>query len=881
MNLLNERGKELNNQPNDPQLLAQQDTASSKTDTQREQPQDVMYSGPVSNTGDVSTQIDTLNEQNSYTVDKVDSGLDNVSAGLSSVGDDITKSVGQMTDQLQQGMKDQTAVLSGISGSMSDMSYTQRRMFSMWEDMKNKPDVNKDVDYGKDILTSGQGSDGALGGQSGSGGGTGLADLAAGALAGIYGLKKLKERVFKSKKPTVSNKPGQTSTPSSTSTSTSTKTVNKPKVKPGKFKLGGPIGKMLTVAAAIAGASSFFGDDDEGDADEAYRIATGSYPTNTPSNDPAGVGKVSAHFESGNRGAGTVSTGQGDYGGVSYGTHQLSSKTGTVQNFLQGNKTYGDQFTGLLAGSQAFNDKWEDIAKQDKDFGSAQHDYIKTTHYDKQVQKLLNNNIDLSDRSSAVQEALFSTSVQFGANTNVVKNAVGQNSSEMTDEQIINAIQNYKIENNDKLFRSSSESVRQSTLNRATEEKMMLLAMARTPTMGATTPAATSTPSGADVAVGTVTSSTPLDVKIAGTDTAAINAVTEDTDMLGLAMVGATVATVAAPAIKKVDIGAIQNTTKKATEAVKVGASKASAMVTKTPKIDALKNSKAISTKIFSKASTVAKSLGRGASKAIPGLGVVVGGLEAHSVLTDDTTTDVEKQVAMGSLAGGTAAGTAGAILGQILIPIPGVGALVGGTLGYMLGDWLGGSAVEAAVVDVDVDNTSVSTPATSVNTQGDTTSTSSTTSVSPVTITPAALARKKAALNRVIVPQPSATNTTVSKQDRQTHSTDSVLYKDVTGTHTVNTSPAISIQQQAPLPVRTPVTTKREAENVNRSTYNDVKNVNVTNNVNPRRDKPVKDNKTVKTNQLVSTGSQKPTLDTTPIMVNDIGVTLINMGHI
>jgi len=50
----------------------------------------------------------------------------------------------------------------------------------------------------------------------------------------------------------------------------------------------------------------------------------------------ARLGALSAEFESGGRGPGTVSSGKGDPGGVSYGIYQLSSKAGTVAGFLSG-----------------------------------------------------------------------------------------------------------------------------------------------------------------------------------------------------------------------------------------------------------------------------------------------------------------------------------------------------------------------------------------------------------------------------------------------------------------------------------------------------------------------------------------------------------------
>ena len=54
------------------------------------------------------------------------------------------------------------------------------------------------------------------------------------------------------------------------------------------------------------------------------------------------LGDTSKKYEVGNGGAGTVSSGTGDAGGVSYGTYQLSSKTGTCAKFvdMMGYKEY-------------------------------------------------------------------------------------------------------------------------------------------------------------------------------------------------------------------------------------------------------------------------------------------------------------------------------------------------------------------------------------------------------------------------------------------------------------------------------------------------------------------------------------------------------------
>lgn len=190
------------------------------------------------------------------------------------------------------------------------------------------------------------------------------------------------------------------------------------------------------------------------------------------------LGQTSKMFESGKGGAGTVSTGKGDFGGASYGTYQLSSKKGALQDFLKSTK-YGEQFQGMTPGTPEFNAKWKEIAKNDPSFGDSQHAFIKSTHFDPQMAKLKKSGIDLSGRGAAVQDSIWSTAVQFGGDSSLIMKALhGKDVSGMSDKDIVSAIQDYKLTNNESLFRSSDANVRQGTANRATAEKNKLIALA-------------------------------------------------------------------------------------------------------------------------------------------------------------------------------------------------------------------------------------------------------------------------------------------------------------------------------------------------------------------------------------------------------------------
>jgi hypothetical protein len=190
------------------------------------------------------------------------------------------------------------------------------------------------------------------------------------------------------------------------------------------------------------------------------------------------LGKTSQLFESGRKGAGTISTGKGDNGGVSYGTYQMSTTKGVAGDFVKGSK-YAKDFEGLKPGTPEFSAKWKEVAAADPSFGQAQHDYIQKTKYEPQQQKLKDSGIDLSKRGAAVQDAIWSTSVQFGGNTSLIQGALkGRDAAKMSDAEIVTAIQDYKLKNNDALFKSSSPDVRASTAKRAQNEKVDLLKLA-------------------------------------------------------------------------------------------------------------------------------------------------------------------------------------------------------------------------------------------------------------------------------------------------------------------------------------------------------------------------------------------------------------------
>ena len=136
------------------------------------------------------------------------------------------------------------------------------------------------------------------------------------------------------------------------------------------------------------------------------------------------VGTLSAKYESSGN-PGTISTGANDPGGKSYGTYQLSSKTGSLLAFMNSLKTTNPTYyaklntaytTGGVGFGPNFDAAWKQIATDDPaGFGNLQHSYIQQTYYVPATTQLMNKyGFDVSKHSVAVQNMIWSMAVQHG-----------------------------------------------------------------------------------------------------------------------------------------------------------------------------------------------------------------------------------------------------------------------------------------------------------------------------------------------------------------------------------------------------------------------------------------------------------------------------------
>ncbi len=131
------------------------------------------------------------------------------------------------------------------------------------------------------------------------------------------------------------------------------------------------------------------------------------------------LGKLSERFEVGGRGPGTVSSGTGDAGGVSYGSYQMTSvpRGGTVLRFVRDPSfPFADAFKDLAPGTPEFSGAWRRLAQEEPEaFQEAQHEFIRRTHFDPMSERIRRHaRIDVLSRSAAIQDCIWSTAVQHG-----------------------------------------------------------------------------------------------------------------------------------------------------------------------------------------------------------------------------------------------------------------------------------------------------------------------------------------------------------------------------------------------------------------------------------------------------------------------------------
>lgn len=160
--------------------------------------------------------------------------------------------------------------------------------------------------------------------------------------------------------------------------------------------------------------------------------------------DDASLGQLSEKYE-GRASAGTVSSGVGDKGGVSFGKYQFASKTGGLASFMdelkESNPEYyekltangGEFYRNKNANSQ-FQENWKKLAKEDPNFAKVQDEIAKKKWFDPTAKKF-QDIIGVDPNSSkALANAIWSAGIQHGGVDKIFKMSgieEGQSQEEM------------------------------------------------------------------------------------------------------------------------------------------------------------------------------------------------------------------------------------------------------------------------------------------------------------------------------------------------------------------------------------------------------------------------------------------------------------------
>lgn len=197
------------------------------------------------------------------------------------------------------------------------------------------------------------------------------------------------------------------------------------------------------------------------------------------------LGELSAKYES-NGDMATISTGEGDKGGRSYGCYQFSSTMGVVDSFVQylgeNYPEYYERLSKYEVGTNEFDAAWLYLALNEHDgFFEAAHNYTKSVYYDAASRNLLEKlNINLEEHSNALKNVVWSAAVQFSAGWIVelfedAAKLAGKYVEEMLDSDWI--YWTYAVRLTDLSWSSGSPSLRPGLFNRWNRERDEALEM--------------------------------------------------------------------------------------------------------------------------------------------------------------------------------------------------------------------------------------------------------------------------------------------------------------------------------------------------------------------------------------------------------------------
>lgn len=171
------------------------------------------------------------------------------------------------------------------------------------------------------------------------------------------------------------------------------------------------------------------------------------------------IGSLSEQYESGGDPA---RIGFDRTGGYSYGKYQLAHNN--AKKFIE-SSPFKNEFNGLKFNSKPWRDRWQEVAKNNPNFGQEQQAYIKKTHFDPQVGKIAQAGFNLDQYSNVLKDVIWSTAVQHGASTDIITKALKKVGGSASEGDLIKAIYSERWSNG-RRFASSTDAVKKGVKNR-------------------------------------------------------------------------------------------------------------------------------------------------------------------------------------------------------------------------------------------------------------------------------------------------------------------------------------------------------------------------------------------------------------------------------
>lgn len=247
---------------------------------------------------------------------------------------------------------------------------------------------------------------------------------------------------------------------------------------------GGFTKREEALLLATADAEHLLGENTRAESARAKAITKGRV---LPSSLERRAGQLSAQYESNNE---VDCIGYDRVGGTSYGQFQIASRTGTMRAFIKflddeapdiaaKLKAAGPANTGGRTGRMP--SAWKQIASRDPErFEALQHEFIRSTSYAPAAKSIvLTTGVDITKRSYALREVLWSTAVQHGPGgaerifSRAIEKAEAASSSQNFDKSVIEEV--YRIRG--QKFHRHTKRIREAVQSRFREEKTTALAL--------------------------------------------------------------------------------------------------------------------------------------------------------------------------------------------------------------------------------------------------------------------------------------------------------------------------------------------------------------------------------------------------------------------